>query len=768
MTTTTRFARSALTRAALGISSATMLLGCTLCPCPQLPPPAKQAETTANPAEVAPGDVTSQPYVWKSVAILGGGFVTGVIFSPAEKDLIYARTDIGGAYRFDQANQTWVPITDMLSRDQSNFKGIESLAPDPVDANRVYMAVGTYTQDWAGAGAMMRSTDRGETWEIKEMPIKMGGNENGRGNGERLAVDPNQNDIILFGSRKYGMWKSTDAGASWGEGKFPQKTEPLGVGITFVLFDRGSGTKGKPTPTLYAGWASTEGGLYRSQDAGDSWELVPGQPKGVMPSHGEFDSKGTLYLSYGNKPGPSEVRDGGIWKFNPKSGRWRNISPRIPTPKDQFGYGGLSVMPDRPGTVMVTTLDRWGPGDEIWRTTDGGKKWTAIGAKVVRDHDGAKYLYWGRKEEISATGWMADIALDPFNPSRAMYVTGQGIWATTDGAEADANKPTHWKFLNRGLEETAVKDLASPPAGAPLLSAVGDLGGFRHDDLSQPSAGGMFQNPIFGNGSSIDFAEAKPETVVCAGSHKEGKTGAISADGGTTWTPFATTPQGSKGSGDIVISADGSSIVWAGKDAAPAYSQDRGKTWQVCTGLPKAQELPDWAPVHFRPAADRVSPKKLYIYDAMGGKAYASADGGASFTASEASLPTLPDWGLSSASIRAVPGKEGDVWVTTGKELFHSTDSGVTYDTVRLIEEAYGIGFGKAAEGKDYPAIYLSAKIDSASGYYRSDDGGTNWVRINDDRQRFGGADLIIGDPRVYGRVYVGTHGRGILYGEPK
>ena len=105
---------------------------------------------------------------------------------------------------------------------------------------------------------------------------------------------------------------------------------------------------------------------------------------------------------------------------------------------------------------------------------------------------------------------------------------------------------------------------------------------------------------------------------------------------------------------------------------------------------------------------------------------------------------------------------------TTGKELYHSTDSGVNYDTVQLIEESYGIGFGKAADGKDSPAIYLSAKIDAASGFYRSDDGGINWVRINDDRQRFGGADLIIGDPRVYGRVYIGTHGRGILYGEPK
>jgi hypothetical protein len=53
-------------------------------------------------------------------------------------------------------------------------------------------------------------------------------------------------------------------------------------------------------------------------------------------------------------------------------------------------------------------------------------------------------------------------------------------------------------------------------------------------------------------------------------------------------------------------------------------------------------------------------------------------------------------------------------------------------------------------------------------GVYRSDDAGEHWVRINDDQHQYGLMLQIIGDPRVYGRVYLGTHGRGILYGEPK
>src|SRR5215471_7195434 len=54
----------------------------------------------------------ADPYTWKNVQIEGGGFVPGIIFSQTERNLIYARTDIGGAYRWDESTQRWIPLTD--------------------------------------------------------------------------------------------------------------------------------------------------------------------------------------------------------------------------------------------------------------------------------------------------------------------------------------------------------------------------------------------------------------------------------------------------------------------------------------------------------------------------------------------------------------------------------------------------------------------------------------------------------------------------------
>src|SRR5882672_5361304 len=75
---------------------------------------------------------TADPYTWKNVRIDGGGFVPGIIFNQTEANLIYARTDIGGAYRWDQANQRWIPLLDWVGQNNWGYNGVVSIATDPV------------------------------------------------------------------------------------------------------------------------------------------------------------------------------------------------------------------------------------------------------------------------------------------------------------------------------------------------------------------------------------------------------------------------------------------------------------------------------------------------------------------------------------------------------------------------------------------------------------------------------------------------------------
>ena len=79
--------------------------------------------------------------------------------------------------------------------------------------------------------------------------------------------------------------------------------------------------------------------------------------------------------------------------------------------------------------------------------------------------------------------------------------------------------------------------------------------------------------------------------------------------------------------------------------------------------------------------------------------------------------------------------------------------------------------FTEPQQGASYDellAVALRTEQLGFDGFFRSDNGGGSWVRINDDKHQFGFTGQIIGDPRVFGRAYVGSGGRGILYGEPK
>ena len=72
---------------------------------------------------------------------------------------------------------------------------------------------------------------------------------------------------------------------------------------------------------------------------------------------------------------------------------------------------------------------------------------------------------------------------------------------------------------------------------------------------------------------------------------------------------------------------------------------------------------------------------------------------------------------------------------------------------------------GRAGEGL-IPRCSSPGTIGGLQALFRSDDAGENWVRINDDQHQYGYISHVTGDPRIYGRVYFATGGRGVIYGD--
>ena len=725
-------------------------------------------------------------YQWRNVEIVGGGYVPGIIFNTREPGLVYARTDIGGAYRFSNRTQRWVPLLDWVGWDNWGLSGVDSLATDPVDPDNVYVLAGTYTNDWdPGLGAVLRSEDRGRTWRITRLPFKSGGNMPGRNLGERLVIDPNRNRILYLGARSgNGLWRSGDYGRTWARvtsfpatGTYAQDpsdasgylSDPLGV--TWVVFDPRTGSRQTATQTIYVGVADLGTSVYRSTDAGATWEALPGQPTSpaFMPHKAVLSSTGMLYITYNNNGGPFDGSRGDVWKYDTGTGVWTKITPDPSSAtNDWFGYGGLAVDAQNPDTIVVAELNRWWPDVNVWRSTNGGATWSAIWDwgpwptrifKYAQDISGAPWLTFAETKELPEVspklGWMmGDIEIDPFNSNRLLYGTGATIYGTDDLTNWDQGLPVNINVRAQGLEETAVQDLISPPQGAPLLSALADIAGFRHDDLAVvPST--MFANPVTGTSTSLDYAERNPSLIFRVG---RGQANAgHSSDGGTTWAPVGSRPNGDGIAGVVALSADGASVVWSTENAGVHYSTDNGGAWTASAGLPAGARV----------ASDRVDASRFYGFS--GGTFYVSADGGASFQPTGAT--GLPADGP--VRFKAVPGREGHGWLAGGSAdaaygLWFSRDGGATFRRLTNVEEDDTIGFGKAAHRDGYPALYTSAKVRGVRGIYRSDDGGRSWDRINDDRHQYAWTgQTITGDPRVWGRVYLGTNGRGVVYGDP-
>jgi hypothetical protein len=679
------------------------------------------------------------------VDIVAGGYVDGITYHPTAKDLVYARTDIGGAYRWNPQSSRWVPLLDWLTKPNWNLYGIESLAIDPSNSNRLYLACGTYTNQWGDDGAILRSEDQGRTFQRANLPFKLGGNENGRSAGERLAVDPQDGAVIYFGTRNDGLWKSSDQARTWSQvASFPVKSRTNGIGVTSVAFDPRSHGK-----SIYVGVASLSQNLFHSDDSGETWSFVSSAPQGDFVHHLVIANSGRIYETLSSSSGPNDIANGAVFTMDPATGEWKDISPVHPHENGEggFGYAGLSIDPRNDSRLVVSTLDRWKPGDDVFVSSDMGAHWQGLQEKSRMDASAAPYMNWGVAKPRFGW-WIGAVAMDPFQHDRVLYGTGANIWGCDDVEPGRSSGMIRWTVRGNGIEETADIDLLSPPNGPHLISALGDIGGFTHVNLDKP-APGMSLNPLLNNTDCL--ASSKDGSVIAkVGRPENGQApGGVSRDYGLTWHPFTTTPSRRSAGGSVAISSDGKRIVWATAGRCN-LTMDDGRTWIPSNTAARVSQV----------LADPADPK-LFFGIGLSQKVCISRDGGENFQ-------LAPSTGIPHqfGEMRTCYLEPNTLYLPSDSGLFRSKDGGQSFLPFAGVDSADSVGFGKPAPHSSFPTIFLNGKVAGEFGVFKSIDDGKTWALLTDPQHEYGTRGVVIGDPRIYGRFYLGTNGRGVLYAD--
>lgn len=588
---------------------------------------------------------------YNSVAIGGGGYVTAILSTPptaAGTHTTFFRTDVGGAYLMKNSSTgviTWVPLTDMFDFAARNHYGGDALALSHSDSAHIFISLGAYPEFDELPVGIFGSNNSGADWRLLSPPAwSVRGGSNAlpyRGNGERLAVHPTNEDILLYGSFLDGLWRTADASSpspTWVQ--IPCTSVPctalgadVGIGALAILFDPTSAGGGDTVFVSVPG-----SGMYVSYDAGLSWELMQGSP-----------STG-LVAAFASAPLPSSdtvmwvASKDGLWSgrscgatSSSSSGSsycWQQLEA---TPWGRNAtFGGITVNPHDPRDVIAYKASVQGqPSCGFLRTRDGGSNWEEVSHEYLWLHQ----LPWW-PESFRSNNTLVDFcfgmgsgstlafasSVPSPDPSQQQLFIGSsfdvflssnwGASSATQGGSRGAAPPPSFQQQALGHEEVFVLSLAAPHTGPGLLTGTADLLGFIHytTNLSVYP-----RNPFFGfstqpvpywggEGVGVDYTEALGpggEFPVRLGvahtqtipNNPSGGQVVVSDDGGHVWrfTGFNASAAGVAGQAPagLAMSAwDPDTLIVLVANEVPQVSGDGGATWAPVPSLPPFPYFP--------------------------------------------------------------------------------------------------------------------------------------------------------------------------------
>ena len=727
------------------------------------------------------------------VLIGSGGYITGLVMHPDDPDIMYIRTDVGGAYRWEADTNSWTQL--MSSFPLEGQYAVDGIALDKNNKDIVYICVGN-DQPWVfgETSGIWKSEDRGDTWTdiSPDYTIRFHGNAENRGDGECIAVDPNNSNILWVGTRSMqgyrdeeyeaGLHYSTDGGQTWTKKKLYGERGVLEE-VRCVFYDPNSLNAGK-SQTIYAVVNIIEnnanvGGLYRSTDAGETWAKVEGLPAVSYYHEAKIDSQGRVIITFGESrsTNAAEAVTKGVYRLK-ADGTWENFGINLPE-NGYTSYFALEIDKNNPNRVIVGVgtgvvtgqANSWCP--PIYYTTDGGSTWTNVTPINTRKMAG------GWKGYSHSMGAVASLT---FGEGDSLWMTDWSEVYYTASVSAETDSARSWRTYIENVEELVTFSALSVPNGSNLFMAADTKNAFVINDdevdaypsYSVSSANyGIFQQADYSanNTNFVVGAHTSQSAIVGNPDDKSGYI-YISENGGKSWTntqPSITYTDENGNTveewlhpGDVAVSAnDTNKLVMVTLENKIYYSSDKGATWNLSSGTLPSTFIPGnmWhgsSPLE----SDKNSGNIFYLMDSTG--LYKSTDYGASWSLSS----TVPSMTSKESRIRVLTYENapGDVWVSSGGGIWYSDDYGVNFTKIGSLSGG-NITLGKPKAGNDYVLYFCGIIGDNNPAIYYSEDKGQSFIRLTDyNKYTLAKTSSVYASKNQYGRVYIGSSGLGWKY----